>query len=172
MDEFNDYISSLKSGSNINEEDRVEPKIVQEAEPVEVGTYSQNDLVDDKFYGIIEDYMATRFGVDEFRKDSREEVVNKFLNNMRGFSGGNSVRAVNEVAFLNSLEEDSEEMVTTGRAYELFENMAGVFSGETTGMERAEAVGDYVRSTVADPVNLVGFGIGKAACIYSISIYE
>lgn len=161
MGAFDDYLSGGTIVPEPQEENRMEPTIVQEAEPVEVGTYSQDDLVDDKFYGIVEDYMRTRFGVDEFRKDSREEVVNKFLNNMRGFSGGNSVRAVNEVAFLNSLEEDSEDMVTVGKAYELFENMAGVFSGETTAGERAEAVADYVRSTIADPVNLIGFGIGK-----------
>ena len=105
--------------------------------------------------------METRFGVDEFRKDSREEVVNKFLNNMRGFSGGNSVRTVSEVAFLNSLEDNSKELATVGKAYELFENMAGVFSGETTAGEKLEAVGDYARTTLADPVNLIGFGIGK-----------
>ena len=80
---------------------------------------------------------------------------------MRGFSGGNSVRTVNEVAFLNSLEDNSPELANVGKAYELFENMAGVFSGETTAGEKAEAVGDYLRTTVADPVNLVGFGIGK-----------
>jgi len=134
---------------------------IQESEPIEFGTYSQNDLTSDRYFGTVRDYMETRFGVDEFRKDNREEVVNKFLNNMRGFSGGNSVRTVGEVAFLNSLEDDSEELATVGKAYELFENMAGVFSGETTAGERLEAVGDYARTTLVDPVNLVGFGIGK-----------
>ena len=134
---------------------------IQEPEPIEFESYSQNDLVDDRYFGTVRDYMETRFGVDEFRGDSREEIVNKFLNNMRGFSGGNSVRTVNEVAFLNSLEDNSPELANVGKAYELFENMAGVFSGETTAGEKAEAVGDYLRTTVADPVNLVGFGIGK-----------
>jgi len=138
-----------------------QPIVVQEPEPIEFGKYSQNDLVKDKYFGTVRDYMQTRFGVDEFRGDDREEVVNKFLNNMRGFSGGNSVRTVGEVAFLNSLEDDSEELSTVGKAYELFENMAGVFSGETTAGERLEAVGDYARTTLADPVNLIGFGIGK-----------
>ena len=138
-----------------------QPIVVQEPEPIEFGKYSQNDLVKDKYFGTVRDYMQTRFGVDEFRGDDREEVVNKFLNNMRGFSGGNSVRTVGEVAFLNSLEDDSEELATVGKAYELFENMSGVFSGETTAGERLEAVGDYARTTLADPVNLIGFGIGK-----------
>ena len=130
-------------------------------EPIELGTYSQNDLVDDKYFDTVKNYMETRFGIDEFRGDDKEEIVNKFLNNMRGFSGGNSVRAVGEVAFLNSLEDDSEELATVGKAYELFENMAGVFSRETTAGEKLEAVGDYARTTLVDPVNLVGFGIGK-----------
>ena len=153
MGAFDNYLS----GTPVLEEQN----IVQQPEPIEFGKYSQNDLVDDRYFGTVRDYMETRFGVDEFRGDDREEIVNKFLNNMRGFSGGNSVRTVGEVAFLNSLEDNSEELATVGKAYELFENMAGVFSGETTAGERLEAVGDYARTTLADPVNLVGFGIGK-----------
>ena len=153
MGAFDDYLA----GTPVSEEQN----IVQQPEPIEFGTYSQNDLTSDRYFGTVRDYMETRFGVDEFRKDNREEVVNKFLNNMRGFSGGNSVRTVGEVAFLNSLEDDSEELANVGKAYELFENMAGVFSGETTAGERLEAVGDYARTTLADPVNLIGFGIGK-----------
>lgn len=135
-----------------------DPLPIQEIEP---GSYSQDDLTDDKYFGSIERYMQKRFGVDEYRNYSKEEVVNKFLNNMRGFSGGNSTRAINEVAFLNSLGEDEEQLAAVGEAYALFENMAGVFSEETTRGEKAEAIGDYVRSTVLDPINLVGFGIGK-----------
>ena len=153
MGAFDNYLS----GTPVSEKQN----IVQQPEPIEFGTYSQNDLVDDRYFGTVRDYMETRFGVDEFRGDDREEIVNKFLNNMRGFSGGNSVRTVGEVAFLNSLEDDSEELATVGKAYELFENMSGVFSGETTAGEKLEAVGDYARTTLADPVNLVGFGIGK-----------
>ena len=69
-------------------------------------TYTIRDKNEDEYYDTIEDYMGIRFGVDEFREYTREDVVNKFLNNMRGFSGGNSIRAINEIAFLNSYDED------------------------------------------------------------------
>lgn len=127
--------------------------------------YSQNDLVQDEYYDTIEDYMGIRFGVDEFREYTREDVVNKFLNNMRGFSGGNSIRAINEIAFLNSYDEDDEDdaehLAIAGKAYDMYENLQSAF-GDTTLGEKAGIVGDFARETILDPVNLIGFGIGKA----------
>lgn len=128
-------------------------------------SYSQNDLVQDEYYDTIKDYMAIRFGVDEFREYTKEDVVNKFLNNMRGFSGGNSIRAINEIAFLNSYdsddEDDAEHLALAGKAYDMYENLESVF-GDTTIGEKTEIVGDFAREAILDPVNLIGFGIGKA----------
>lgn len=122
--------------------------------------YSQNDLTEDKFFKPISNYMRTRFGSQVLEND-REEVVNKFLNNMRGFAGGNSVRAINEIAFLNSVEDDYEKRAAA-EAYAIYEGMESVF-GDTTLGEKTETVWDFVRSGVADPVNLISFGMGKLA---------
>ena len=131
-------------------------------QPIKAGTYSEDDLTDDKYYGRIADYMELRFGIDEFRNLSREEVVDKFLNNMRGFSGGNTVRGVTEISFLNNLKDDEEKLKVAGGAYALYEGQAGLFSKETNAWEKLGILGDFTRETVFDPVNLIGFGIGKA----------
>jgi len=122
--------------------------------------YTQNDLVQDRFYKVIEDYMTTRFGSQSV-EDEREEVVNKFLNNMRGFAGGNSVRAVSEISFLNSADNE-EETQAAAKAYALYEGMEGFF-GNVSGKERFEIAKDFIGSAVLDPVNLMSLGIGKVA---------
>jgi hypothetical protein len=113
---------------------------------------------------VAKDYMDTRFNVDDVRGYSREELVNKALNNMRGFSGGNTVRAVNELAFLNSLdpddEDDLEKLNKVGKFYTMFEGMETLF-GDTTASEKLEILGDYTREAILDPANLIGLGVGK-----------
>ena len=138
-----------------------ETPTVPELEPIKAGTYSEDDLVKDKYYNRIKDYMFLRYDVDEFRGLSREEVVTKFLNTMRGFAGGNSIRAVTEISFLNSLKENKDELATVGAAYALYEGQAGLFSKETTKGEKLGIVGDFIYSAVADPINLIGLGVGK-----------
>jgi len=131
---------------------------------LEVGNYSANDLVEDRFYIPIQNYMEIRFGIGPEKNFTRKELVNRFLNNMRGFAGGNTVRAFNELSFLNSLNtdkpEDVEAMNTAGQAYTIFEGMETLF-GETSAGEKMEILGDYIRENVFDPANILGFGIGK-----------
>ena len=131
---------------------------------LEVGNYSANDLVEDRFYQPIKNYMEVRFGIGPERNFTRKELVNRYLNNMRGFAGGNTVRAFNELSFLNSLDmekpADKEIMNTAGQAYTIFEGMETLF-GDTGAGEKMSILGDYVRESVLDPVNLIGFGVGK-----------
>ena len=123
--------------------------------------YSESDLLSDDFYQPIEDYMVDRFG-DHIRGSEREEVVEMFTNNMRGFAGGNSVRAVNEITYLNEVSEDEEKLARAGQAYALYEGMQSVF-GETSWGEKAEIVTDFARSAVLDPINVMTLGVGKVA---------
>tara|TARA_E500000305_G_C4025285_1_gene241387 strand:- start:63 stop:3536 length:3474 start_codon:yes stop_codon:yes gene_type:complete len=132
---------------------------------MEIGDYSSNDIIEnDELYNVAKDYMDTRFNVDDVRGYSREELVNKALNNMRGFSGGNTVRAVNELAFLNSLdsedEDDLEKLNKVGKFYTMFEGMETLF-GDTTASEKTEILMDYTREAILDPANLIGLGVGK-----------
>ena len=65
----------------IQDTDVINPPVVELPEikpdlipPEESGQYSQDDLVDDKYYGKIYDYMVDRFGIDEFRGYDRKNV--------------------------------------------------------------------------------------------------
>ena len=61
-----------------------ELKVVEPSIPV--GAYSSNDIVlDDNLYNIAKDYANIRFNIDEERGYSRKNLVNKTLNNARGF---------------------------------------------------------------------------------------
>jgi len=126
---------------------------------VDAKGYSADDLLQDRFYKPIEDYMVARYGTQNKELD-REKVVDMFLNNMRGFAGGNSVRSVSELNFLNKVKP--EDMKKVQSAYAIYEGMEGLF-GDTSAWEKAEVVGDFARSAVFDPVNLLSFGLGKIA---------
>ena len=141
------------------------PTVDTQPSMMEIGDYSSNDIIEnDELFNVAKDYMDTRFNVDDVRGYSREELVNKALNNMRGFSGGNTVRAVNELAFLNSLnpddEDDLEKLNKVGKFYTMFEGMETLF-GDTTASEKLEILGDYTREAILDPANLIGLGFGK-----------
>lgn len=121
--------------------------------------YSQNDLTKDEYYEPIVNYMVDRFGQQSVR-GRRQEVVDRYLNNMRGFAGGNSVRSVNEIAHLNSLE-DSQQFKNAQSAYAIYEGMSNAFSSDVEGSERREAIKDFARSGILDPINVVSLGLGK-----------
>lgn len=123
--------------------------------------FSENDLVQDQFFLPIQKYMVDRFG-EHIKSLDRADVVEKYTNNQRGVEGGNSVRVINETLYLNEIDGDEERMATAGEAYKIYQNMQGI-TGDTTLGEKAETVWDFARSAVADPINLLGLGIGKVA---------
>ena len=126
---------------------------------LEKGTYTEDDLVGEKYYGTVSEYMKNRYNIEEGDNYNKEDITRMFMNNMRGFAGGNTTRALSEVAYLNGLED--EELGKVGEAYTLFEGMANLYSDETSFSEAAGGTWDYVRSFLADPVNLVSLGVGK-----------
>lgn len=129
--------------------------------PKPTGGYSENDLIEDQYYLPVRDYMTLRYGDHINEGTDRKEVVNKFMNNYRGFAAGNSVRSVSELAWLNSLDE--EELQSVGEAYSIAENMEGLLTGEMSARERVGGLWDYTRTSLLDPANLLGFAIGKVA---------
>lgn len=107
---------------------RVEAPTTQSLLP-EAGTYTQDDMVeDDNMYSIIENFMYDRYGKDEFMNNSREQIVDKFLNNRRGVSAGNTVRGLYEWDYINDIKGDEDKMARAAAAYHLYENMANLFS--------------------------------------------
>jgi len=151
----------------------IEDTITQAPEPMipEAGTYSQDDLAEnDRMYTIVKGYMDDRYGKERFEGEDRESIVDRFLNNRRGVSAGNSVRGLSEMDYINDIQDDPDKKARAAAAYQLYENMAGIFSSELTGSEKIEGVMDYARTVLLDPVNLLGGFIGKAAANGSIRV--
>ena len=118
-----------------------------------------NDLMTDSNFAVVGQYMDQRFGMRE-SDHNRKKIVDSFVNHMRKFNFGQSITTVTELAYLNSTE-DKAKKIGAGQAYNLFDNMKGAFSEEYTFGQKADAVGDYARALVIDPVNLVSLGFGK-----------
>jgi len=117
-----------------------------------------NDLMSDKNFAVVNQYMGQRFGMDEKNYD-RKEVVDSYINHMRKFSFGQSVTTLGELSYLNSTTNINKS--GAGQAYTLFDNMNNAFSSEYTLGQKADAVGDYARALIVDPVNILSLGIGK-----------
>jgi hypothetical protein len=117
-----------------------------------------NDLMQDNNYAVVGNYMKQRFGMTE-DTHGRQEVIDSFVNHMRKFNFGQSVTTGTELAYLNKAEEANK--LAAGQAYQLFDNMKGAFSEEYSFAQKADAVGDYARALVVDPVNVLSLGFGK-----------
>ena len=122
------------------------------------------NLVKDNNFAVVGAYMDQRFGMTE-KNYNRQEIVDAFVNNMRKFNVGQSVTTLGELSYLNGAkrDENSARLNTAASAYQLFDNMKGAFSEGTSGMQKLDAVYDYGRALIWDPVNLLSFGIGKLA---------
>jgi len=129
------------------------------------GSYSEDDLVDDKYYPHILAAMKDRYGIQAIEGESREDVVAKWLNNRTGVYLSNSTRVLSETAYMMDVvkSEDPDRMQIMGTQYALYEAMAEVSSEETSLSEKATTVGRSVRTVVLDPINLVSLGVGKVA---------
>lgn len=121
-----------------------------------------SDLLDDEPFSVIAKYMEDRAGMTE-RDYSREEIRDAYVNSMRGFNAGNSVDVVQEMSYLyrGDGEELTQRRNTAAGAYDLWDSLDGAFTDSTFG-EKVDAVGDYARAIILDPVNIVSLGIGKA----------
>ena len=148
-----------------------EPKVETTVDLPEAGSYSQDDIAEnDALYSIVESYMLDRYGPQKVEDEDRESVVDMFLNNRRGVSAGNTVRGLDEMDYINDIKKDKDKSARAAAAYKLYENMAGLFSKETTVGEKAEGIMDFTRTALLDPVNLLGGFLGKAAVGGSIRV--
>jgi hypothetical protein len=116
------------------------------------------DLTNDAVYAKIAPHMKSRFGMTE-AKHGRQEVVDTYVNYMRKFNFGQSVVTATELAYLSGATDI--EKAQAAAAYSTFDSMKGAFAEGTSGMEKLDAVYDYGRALIVDPVNLLGLGLGK-----------
>lgn len=120
-------------------------------------------LVEDENFSVIQDYMSDRFGMTE-DKYSRQDIVDSYINQMRSFKVGQSVTVGQELAHLYSGDTDEEKAARQAKAqnaYKLFDSLGGAFGSDRTLGDKADAVYDYGRALIVDPVNLVSLGVGK-----------
>lgn len=122
-----------------------------------------SSLLNDEFFPSVSRYMRDRHGMTE-EDNTREEIRDAFVNSMRSFNAGNSITATQEMNYLYRGEgaELTERRETAASAYDLWDSLKGSFDGTTVG-EKADAVGDYAKALILDPVNVVSFGFGKLA---------
>lgn len=116
------------------------------------------DLTRDDVFDKIRPYMAQRFGMTE-DKFERQEIVDAYVNNMRKFNFGQSVVTLGEMAYLKNAKDT--EKAAAAAAYSTFDSMKGAFAEGTSGMEKLDAVYDYGRALIVDPINIVSLGVGK-----------
>ena len=127
------------------------------------GPLTVSNLLDDDKFSTVAAYMEDRTGMTE-DDYSREEIRDSFVNSMRGFNSGNSIDVIQEMNHLYQGEGDdlTNRRATAASAYELWDSLGGAFNKNTTTGEKLDAVGDYARSLILDPVNAVSLGFGKA----------
>jgi hypothetical protein len=113
-------------------------------------------------YKKIQAYMKDRFSMteDDYEKD---EIIDSFVNNMRKFNFGQSLVTATELSYLNKGDGPSlaKRRKIAGDAYNVFDSLDGAFSKDRTLGEKADAVGDYARALIVDPVNILSLGVGK-----------
>ena len=135
------------------------------------GTYTQDDIAENDYaYSIAEGYMRDRYGDSFLKNKTRESIVDSFLNNRRSVVSGNSFGGLAEIDYINDIKDDEGKKVRAAKAYQLYENMAGIFSKEATWSETGEGIMDFTRSIILDPVNLVGGIFGKAVAGGSLRV--
>jgi len=125
--------------------------------------FGLDSLLEEDNFRIILDYMGDRFGMSEDKHD-KQEIVDSYINQMRSFKVGQSVVVGQELAHLYSGETDGDKADRRSKAmnaYKLFDTLGNAFGKDRTAMEKADAVYDYGRALIVDPVNLVSLGIGK-----------
>ena len=140
----------------------------EDVDPVEVATRQTvgalpsaetiNDLMTDNNFAVVGQYMDQRFGMREAQHD-RQKIVDSYVNHMRKFNFGQSVTTGTELSYLSASNDTKK--IAAGQAYSLFDNMKGAFSEEYTFGQKADAVADYARALIIDPINLVSLGVGK-----------
>ena len=134
------------------------PSIEVQTEEMVAAPEGVRDLTRDDVFAKISPYMKSRYGMTEDKYD-RQEIVDAYVNSMRKFNFGQSVVTVGELSYLNGATE--AEKAEAAAAYQTFDSMKGAFAEGTSGMEKLDAVYDYGRALIVDPVNVVSLGIGK-----------
>lgn len=163
--QFEEFQQDPEAYYEVKRQEQADFIVAMLPEGVEPGSYSPDDLAeDDRLYDIIKTHMDYRFGIQATQGKTKEQIVERFLNNRRGTAlAGNAIRVFNETDYIDDISEDPEKLEAAGRAYTLYEQMAGITSENYSWGEAGWSFLDVVREVGLDPVTWVTAGIGKAA---------
>tara|TARA_R110002072_G_scaffold192284_1_gene349292 strand:+ start:433 stop:4518 length:4086 start_codon:yes stop_codon:yes gene_type:complete len=95
--------------------------------------------------------------------DSKEEAVDSFLEDYRALQS-NTISAAKFIGFVNDIDEekDGEFKQNLGKLYSRVDEEVDEVFGDSTIGQKADAIFDYAKYAIIDPINLLGFGAGKA----------
>ena len=137
----------------------------QDAFQLDEGKKSLSQFANDKdFMDNLKTYAVDRYGEDEAEllffppgeDESNEDTVERFLTHIREFD--NSVGLASQVDWQRNATMEQRE--NFGDIYSQIESELPNF-WQKGGGDTGKAVLDYVLFNVADPLNLIGLGIGK-----------
>tara|TARA_R110002072_G_scaffold183022_1_gene339312 strand:- start:5976 stop:9965 length:3990 start_codon:yes stop_codon:yes gene_type:complete len=91
------------------------------------------------------------------------DVMKNFLSDYRGLHT-NTIKAASFIGYVNQQEDDSDYKNKLGELYKSVDDeLESQITGDDVSFgERARGVGEYVGYAILDPINLLGFGAGKA----------
>ena len=123
---------------------------------------TREDILKDKdLVATLTDYGFKRNGE---LYDSKEEAIDSFLEDYRALQS-NTISAAKFINFVSNLEdekpEDAEFKQRLSKLYKVVDEEVDEVFGDTTFGEKVGAVGEYVKYTLLDPINLLGLGAGK-----------
>jgi len=72
-----------------------------------------NDLMTDKNFSVVGQYMEQRFGMQESRH-GRQKIIDSYVNHMRKFNFGQTVTTGTELAYLNT--DNETKKIAAGQA--------------------------------------------------------
>ena len=120
-----------------------------------------SDSIVSQGYGLVSAGLGAPMGGlgRDYRSQSNEKVFETWQNWMRLLNSLNSVTVANEVSA--GLLANDDERSKMGAGYYLMSRMDNAFVGRGSWREMGDAMWDYTRGAIHDPLNLVTFGLGK-----------
>lgn len=133
----------------------------------------QEDIINDpRYMAIVDKALATRFkdrglvgkastvlgaAGGDYKGKTPKERFEIWQNWNRSFAGGQTVTTANEVAFV--AKSSGKELATLGESFTLFDSMGSIWGKDS---DTLDALWDYGKSALYDPITLVSLGVGKA----------
>tara|TARA_R110000824_G_scaffold400495_1_gene608111 strand:+ start:1179 stop:6338 length:5160 start_codon:yes stop_codon:yes gene_type:complete len=124
---------------------------------------TREDIIkNDKFMETLADYGFRRNG-DMY--NSQEEAVDSFLEDYRAVQA-NTISTVKFMNFVDNIDdnnkEDAQFKKDLGELYKVVDQDVDEVFGDSTLGEKADAIYDYTKYALIDPINLLGGVVGKA----------